>query len=236
MSIKSIYLGFALIFSFVFGVFSPSVLAEKNEVVSGKVVSVYDGDTMTVFVDGAKALKVRMAEIDAPEKAQKFGDKSQQYLHGLVFGKTVELQILEEDRYKRSVSLVFVEGVNINKEMVKNGYAYVYHEYSKDKSFAESENIAKENKLGLWSLPESERVLPSQWRKDRKVTSVTKSEGRLPVYHSGGEKSGFDTSCSSKTMCKQMTSCAEAKFYLNSCAMRNLDKNGDGVPCESLCK
>ena len=46
----------------------------------------------------------------------------------------------------------------------------------------------------------------------------------------------FSEKCGGKRYCTQMTSCAEAQFYLKQCGLRKLDKDGDGVPCESLCR
>lgn len=156
-------MNFNKLFFGVLVLFASMVVAADQ--VSGKVVSVYDGDTITVLSEQNKQIKVRLAEIDAPEKAQPFGEKSKQALSYLVFGKTVKVDIHNVDRYKRNVSTVYLDGRNVNREMVLNGYAYVYRQYSKDPSFIAAESKAKSNKAGLWSMPESERVMPSEWRR-----------------------------------------------------------------------
>lgn len=75
--------------------------------VTCKVIGVYDGDTLTCLTEAKKQIKVRLAEIDTPEKAQPYGTKSQQALSSLVFGKQVQLNVQETDRYGRSVARIY---------------------------------------------------------------------------------------------------------------------------------
>ncbi len=68
----------------------------------GKVVKVADGDTLTLLTDG-RQIKVRLAEIDTPEKGQPFGNKAKQALAEMVFGKQVKVIVVDVDRYGRTV-------------------------------------------------------------------------------------------------------------------------------------
>lgn len=128
---------------------------------SGRVVSVADGDTITVLVD-REQIKVRLIEIDAPEKAQAFGNKSKQALANLVFGKEVEVEERGKDRYKRTLGRVLVNGLDANAEMVRLGYAWVYRKYSQNPELLRLEAGARESKRGLWV--DSNPMPPWEWR------------------------------------------------------------------------
>ena len=101
----------------------------------GKVVSIADGDTVTVL-RGTEQVKVRLDGIDAPEKNQSFGTKSKDALAGLVFGKTVTVQSEGTDRYGRTLGVISVGGTNVNQRMVSGGWAWHYKQYSSDETLA----------------------------------------------------------------------------------------------------
>jgi micrococcal nuclease len=71
----------------------------------------------------------------------------------MVFGKTVTVEEAGHDKYGRTISTVFVEGLNANAEMVKLGMAWVYRKYMKDSSLLELEETARNQRLGLWDDP-----------------------------------------------------------------------------------
>ena len=85
------------------------------------VVSIADGDTLTLLVDGREQVKVRLAEIDTPERRQPYGNKAQQALVALAFDKDAIVMWSERDRYGRVVGRVFVDGLDVNAEMVRGG-------------------------------------------------------------------------------------------------------------------
>ena len=91
-------------------------------------------DTLTVLIPVNQHVIVRLAEIDTPEKGQPFASKSKQALSGLVFGNTVTIIPIDTDRYGRTIARVVVDGVDVNKDMVRRGYAWVYREYVRDQS------------------------------------------------------------------------------------------------------
>ncbi len=132
---------------------------------TGNVVGVSDGDTITVLHD-QEQVKVRLAEIDAPEKVQPFGNKSKQALSEMVHGKQVLVIEQGHDRYKRTIGRVYQGDVDVSAEQVKNGMAWVYRKYSKDVSLLPLEDDAKEQRIGLWV--DDEPTPPWVWRRHGK--------------------------------------------------------------------
>ena len=127
---------------------------------SGKVVSIHDGDTITVL-QGKQQIKVRLFGIDAPELKQPYGKKSKQFLANLIAGEVVEVEGNGEDRYKRTIGTIYLNGADINAQMVENGYAWAYRKFSKKYTLQESQ--AKKQRLGLWR--DKEPIPPWEWRK-----------------------------------------------------------------------
>ena len=134
-----------------------------------KVVSVTDGDTIKVFNADLGQVKIRLYGIDTPEKAQPFGKAAGKYLASLIAGATVEVESVTKVRYGRTVGIVWDSEANINQEMVRSGYAWVYQRYC-DRSFCEYwlalENEAKTGKIGLWQEPNP--IPPWEWRRYKK--------------------------------------------------------------------
>ena len=223
---------------FICGLFiSLNLLAKDLE---GKIVGVSDGDTATMLVEspnGKLTVKIRLAQIDAPEKSQPWGQKSKQALSDLIYGKTIRAEVETKDRYARVVANLYDGNTWINERMVANGHAWMYRQYSSSPQIAQAESHAKENRLGLWSLPEAERVPPWEWRRGNKANSPLppSTQAQQPAQVSSSAIN-YNSSCGSKRTCSKMTSCDEAKFYLLQCGVKTLDKDGDGVPCENLCK
>ena len=96
---------------------------------AGRVVAVQDGDSLTLLVpDGAsyQQVKVRLGEIDTPESRQPYGQRAKQALSDLAFGQQARVVVQDTDRYGRTVGRVYVGGVDVNAEMVKQGAAWVY--------------------------------------------------------------------------------------------------------------
>jgi micrococcal nuclease len=131
----------------------------------GEVVGITDGDTLTILINEAP-YKIRLAQIDTPEKLQPYGSKAKKVLSDLVFNKTISIKIETIDRYGRYVADIYFEGQHVNAEMVKLGAAWVYRKYVKDESLYDVENEAKAAKIGIWSLPKSEQVPPWEWRRN----------------------------------------------------------------------
>lgn len=137
--------------------------------INGKVIRVADGDTITVLTPDYQQYKVRLYGIDALERKMPYGRRSGQALSGMVAGKDVRVKILDTDRYGRSVGLVFKDGDDVNRQMVREGWAWVYDHYCKAAFCMEwkiDEAQAKMNKRGLWQDPNP--VEPWTWRKSNR--------------------------------------------------------------------
>ena len=132
------------------------------DTLQGRVVTIADGDTITVLDADKVQHKIRLTGIDAPEKAQAFGNKSKQALADMVFGKDVQVEEHGKDKYKRTLGRVLVNGIDANAEMVRQGYAWVYRKYSKNPDLLRLEAEAREAKRGLWV--DAEPVPPWEWR------------------------------------------------------------------------
>lgn len=207
---------------------------------TGKVVSISDGDTLTLLVpDGAsyQQVKVRLGEIDTPERKQPYGTRAQQTLSELAFNQQARVVVQDTDRYGRTVGRVYVGSLDVNAEMIRQGAAWAYRQYLKDQSLLKLEAEAKAAKRGLWGLPEAQRCPPWDWRKNACPTSASAPAPASPAASApkpATTSGGF--TCAGKRTCREMTSCEEAKFYLNNCGVRSLDGNHDGEPCEKLCR
>lgn len=134
------------------------------ETLQGKAVKVADGDTFTLLVDGSAQYRVRLVEIDAPESNQPYGQQSKQILLGLIAQKTVQVNVSGTDRYGRILGRVYVGEIDVNREMVSRGAAWVYVRYMKDQSLLVDEAAAKKSNKGIWALPAESRVAPWVWR------------------------------------------------------------------------
>ena len=224
---------FLLMVGLLLFVLAAVVTTAQSAEYTGKVVGVSDGDTLTLLVpDGAsfKQVKVRLGEIDTPESRQPYGERAKQALSDLAFGKQARVVVQDTDRYGRTVGRVYVGGVDVNAEMIRQGAAWAYRQYLKDQSLLALEQQAKSAKRGLWGLPEAERCAPWDWRKNACPTSASPAASAPKPATS----SGF--TCAGKRYCREMASCEEAKFYLTQCGVSSLDGNKDGVPCEKLCR
>src|SRR4051794_22829689 len=132
--------------------------------ITGRVVGIADGDTLTLLDQDRHQTKVRLAEIDAPESHQPYGSRAKQALSGLVFGKEVQVEGLDTHRYGRTVGRVYIRTLDVSAEMVRQGAAWVFVRYNRDPSLLPLERAAREARRGLWALPEAERMPPWEWR------------------------------------------------------------------------
>lgn len=150
------------VFVFVF-LFLLSVAQVQAESFTGKLVKVLDGDTVEVMHDG-KAERIRLAQIDCPEKGQPFGQAARRYVLDVAAQKVVTVEVETVDRYGRTVGEIFFSnGTNLNKQIVGAGYAWQYKKYSKDPAYADLEAEARASRLGLWK--DKNPIPPWEWRK-----------------------------------------------------------------------
>ena len=132
------------------------------EVIAGRVVSVHDGDTITVLDGANRQHKIRLAQIDAPELRQDFGQASKQALSALVLVKDVQVEGGVNDRYGRTIGTVYLAGHDVNIEQVGSGMAWVYRQYAKEPAYFRAEDKARTAQSGLWSKPGA--LAPWEWR------------------------------------------------------------------------
>lgn len=200
---------------------------------SGRVVGVSDGDTLILFTAEQQHVKIRLAGLDAPEHNQPFGQKAKQALSALVFNQTVRVVVQAQDDYGRTVGTVYVGARNVNAALVEQGMAWVYRQYNRDAALLALEAQAKAAQRGLWALPESQRIPPWEWRHGEQAGVVT--QPALPRA-APPPRPAMALTCGSKHTCREMANCEEARFYLRICGVKSLDRDGDGAPCESLCR
>ncbi|MFZ4616548.1 MAG: thermonuclease family protein [Rectinemataceae bacterium] len=144
---------------------SVAMFAEKAPAtIEGRVVGVHDGDTITVL-QGTTHYKVRLDGIDAPELSQAFGKVSKAFASDFAFGKTALVKVSGKDRYGRYLGEVFVEGRSLNREIVREGLAWHYRQYSKDAGLAALEAEAHMLGKGLWK--DAKPVPPWAYRKKK---------------------------------------------------------------------
>jgi endonuclease YncB( thermonuclease family) len=129
---------------------------------TGRVVGVADGDSITVLRD-REQVKVRLVGIDAPERAQPFGNQSRQALEALVKGREVRVVERGHDRFHRTLGKVYRGELDVNAEQVRQGMAWVLRQYARNATLDSIEAEAREQKRGLWR--ESKPVPPWEWRK-----------------------------------------------------------------------
>jgi len=142
------------------------------EHMTGRVISVGDGDTLTLRDDAGRRHRVRLATIDAPEREQAFGSQSRQHLARLVLNRTVQLRVLSRDNYDRMVAVVEVDGRDINLMQIAAGMAWHYRAHERQQSlrerhaYAQAEQQARRAGLGLWG--QKHPVAPWDFRRHQR--------------------------------------------------------------------
>jgi micrococcal nuclease len=147
---------------------------EPDAVLVGTVTKVVDGDTIDVQLESGP-IRVRLHAIDAPEKAQPHGKEASAMLSKWVFGKVVQLEPFEQDRYERLVAVVYVADVNINAVMIRDGHAWAFRRYMRkeDASLCADESTARIAKRGLWALAVDAPIAPWEYRSRKNRDTFT---------------------------------------------------------------
>lgn len=133
---------------------------------SGRVVSIVDGDTLTLLVSGIQQHRIRLAEIDAPEKGQPFGTRSRASLAAMCFGADAVAKVQTTDRYGRAIARIHCRGVDANQEQVKRGFAWVYDRYVTDRGLYVDQSAAQGQRVGLWG--DLDPVPPWEFRRKKR--------------------------------------------------------------------
>jgi len=209
-----------------------------------RVVAVLDGDTLQCLA-GLQRITVRLGQIDAPEKAQPYGQRAKYALAARVFGREVRLERQETDKYGRRVARVWLGEVDINRQQVSDGWAWVYRQYAREAAYYAAERSARAGRAGLWA--DARPVAPWDWRRGERVGRTLPAEPAEPAQPAkqpakpapsapSTPATGNGWQCGAKSRCSQMQSCEEARFHLQVCGQSRLDANRDGTPCEALCR
>lgn len=140
--------------------------SQAQSTLRGKAVRILDGDTFELLVNGNATYKVRLTDIDAPEKGQDFGQVSKQALAEILKGNDLQITYDKLDRNNRILGHVYRGNIYVNLELVKQGLAWHYKKYSKDERFALAENEARLKKRGLWILKSP--IAPWEYRANRR--------------------------------------------------------------------
>ena len=162
-----------------------------------RITKVIDGDTVIAQV-GENPVRLRLAEIDAPEIGQPWGLNAKKALEAKVLGSWVTLEVIDVDRYDRLVARLNFDDRQINRELVSEGHVWVYRRYMRDESLLLDETIARKNKIGLWAA--GSQIAPWEWRRsnrNERVNSTRKVNRR----------------CDEKPYCRDLKTCEDALFF-----------------------
>jgi len=194
--------------------------------------SVIDGDTLEIH-----GRNIRLHWVDAPEESQlclqadgtsyRCGQQAALRLSDFIGRRTVTCSPKDKDRYGRVVAVCSVGQIQVNDWLVRNGWGLAYRKYSLD--YVDAENDARAHSVGIW-----QGKFEYPWDLREGSRAITGQQTPKQFSNVGSRSSGF--TCAGKQTCGQMTSCAEAKLYLTQCGVRSLDSDGDGIPCEKLCR
>lgn len=140
------------------------------ETLTGKVLYVSDGDTLTMSVSGTKE-KIRFYGVDAPESSQEYGLESKAFVKDRIDNKEIKVEITNTDRYGRKIGKIYYDGKYLNEELVRSGYAWWYQQYARrDMTLKEAEEYARVQKIGLWKS--SDPIAPWDYRRGHRTESI----------------------------------------------------------------
>ena len=136
-------------------------VSKERHVLTGKVVHVLDGDTL-ILLQNKTQYRIRLTEIDAPEKNQPFGAQARKHLMALCHNGRAQVFVHGKDKYGRTLGRVYCNGVDANAEQVRAGLAWVYDRYVSDLTLYQLQSDARRARRGLWAGKDP--IPPWQWR------------------------------------------------------------------------
>ena len=192
------------------------------KVLVGRIVGVTDGDTVTLLDDNKTQHKIRLKHIDTPESNQDFGSQAKKALSNKVFNRLARVEWTEKDRYGRTLGDIFIDDRWINKELITDGYAWHYRQYSDNQDLAAAENAARRLKVGLWS--HTNPIPPWDFRRGvRAETTVDNPDSEtsttLTVYRTRSGTKYHRSGCRYLSKSKIPISLEEAKRSYGPCSV-----------------
>lgn len=140
---------------------------KNNKLILGKVVAITDGDTFKLLDQDSTLHRIRVANIDCPERKQPFSTRAKQFTSDQIFGKHINVQVQSKDRYGRLIAnVIYDDSLNLGHKLLKAGMAWHYVRYSKDKGLQAIEDDARFRKVGLWI--DHKAIPPWEWRSKKK--------------------------------------------------------------------
>lgn len=136
-----------------------------QQTLQGKVIKIVDGDTFDLLTETNTVYRIRLLDIDCPERGQDYYQVCKQALSDYIFGQKVNVFYQKKDRNGRILGTVKNGSVNVNRVMVQEGYAWHFKKYSTDQQFADAEIAARKSKRGLWASPKP--IAPWDFRRMR---------------------------------------------------------------------
>ena len=222
---------FTIAFALLLATHAPATAVEAEINITQGVASVIDGDTLEV-----RGSRIRLHGIDAPESGQvcrerdgsawRCGQAAALALAERIGRTPILCEQLDVDRYGRVVARCFTNRADLNKWMVGEGLAVAYRQYSSE--YVADEVRARDARKGMWR---TEFDIPWDWRKGSRKSQAP---AETPKVLQGLVQRSY--SCSPRRTCSQIESCQEAHWYLENCSWGGrLDRDKDGIPCESIC-
>jgi endonuclease YncB( thermonuclease family) len=205
----------------------------KPAALAGTVSRVVDGDTLWVQAEGGSApVVVRIDGIDAPESCQVGGKEATAALTALALGRSVTVRVAAKDEHGRTVGKVFDGDKDLGDRMVRDGQAWSSrYQYDRGPYVAE-ERMAQALKRGLHAPGDA--IQPRVFRKQHGPCegAAPKPAGTSSLPPPATLAAATAYRCDGRSHCSQMSSCAEATWFLENCPGVKMDGNRDGVPCE----
>lgn len=163
-----------------------------SPIVSGVVVSVSDGDSITVLAGGQR-LPIRLEGIDCPEGGQPYGVEAEEFTRQLLLGRTVSFRVKERDDYGRLVARAYLADEDVSVTLVKRGFAWHFRRYSDDRRIETAEREARKAKLGLWVDPKARP--PWSWRQDSPGSIKRAAPSHSPLHGNPASRLVHSASC-----------------------------------------
>lgn len=215
------------------------VIDTSLKTIQAQSVRVIDGDTLEVIPVSGQSERVRLMGIDAPESDQPYGNTSKSSLETCVSPGNVTIEWIKKDQYDRLVGKVLVGSKDCNLEQLKNGMAWHYKQYQSEQTqsdqltYSNAEVLAKSAKTGLWQ--DNCPIAPWDWRQGVRTGNCSNSTPNptTPVIVPSEPSLAVCDKYRNAT-CGSFTKCNEARQAL-ACGNKQIDGDGDGIPCESIC-